>query len=115
MIRLPVTIAEQSAQPLSAFDGTLGWEWRKFRSDDLVSQPPMVSLPVIMENEVRGRPVEAELPDQHHTVQTGFLNGPHKASAGCASGVGGAGEWPRLVAVLIISRERCHPQSLHIL
>jgi hypothetical protein len=115
MNRLPVIIAEQSAQPLSAFDGTLGWEWRKFRSDDLVSQPPMVSLPVIMENELRGRPVEAELPDQHHTVQTGFLNGPHKACAGCASGAGGAGEWPRLVAVLIISRERCHPQSLHIL
>ena len=64
-----MVVAKQSTQPFSEFDGTLGREWREFRSDDLVPQSLMVSFPVIMQNELRCRPVEACLPDQNHAVQ----------------------------------------------
>ena len=33
---------------------------------------------LIMKNELRCRPMEAGLPDQHHPVQTGLLDTPHK-------------------------------------
>ena len=52
---------------------------RKLRLDDLVLQSLMVSFLMIMNNERRGRTVEAGLPDQHHPVQTGFFDAPDKA------------------------------------
>ena len=73
-----VIVAKQSTQALAAMNRTLGREWRKLRLDDLILQSLMVSFLMIMKNELRCRTVEAGLPDQHHPVQTGFLDAPDK-------------------------------------
>jgi hypothetical protein len=73
-----VIVAKQSTQALAAMNRSLGREGRKLRSDDLVLQSLMVSFLMIMNNERRGRTVEAGLPDQHHPVHTGFLDAPDK-------------------------------------
>src|ERR1039458_2615721 len=82
---LAMIIVWQPAEPPSTFDRARSREGRELWPDDLVFQPLMVSLPAIMENELRSGAVEQGLSNQNEPFQAGLLDGPHQSFRAGAS------------------------------
>jgi hypothetical protein len=71
-------IAKHSTWAVSTVDASGRGELGKFRPDNL-PESLMVSLFVIMQDELRGGSAQGRLAEQNQSVQTGFLDAPNKS------------------------------------
>ena len=74
-----MVVLEEAAEPLAADDFAAGLADRVIRLDDLVFEPLVISLGVIVADELADGVTEHLLTEEDHPVQTLFLDRPYPA------------------------------------
>ena len=75
----PVIVVQHAAQALTTLDLSRASEVAGFWTDELVSQPLMVALVVIMSNEVLNGLPQRLLAEEDHAIQAGLLDAAYKS------------------------------------
>jgi hypothetical protein len=104
-----MVVTEHSTQAVSTVDASVRWEVGEFRPDNLVSEPLMVSLFVIMQDELRGgslcRPWANANQVWSHKVSAGLYPRLARRSTSEREKEGSGAIFPFIVTVL---QRSCH-------